>query len=236
MAEMPHFAHLMILLLMGAEFTVAVCLLTAIGGALARRKPLALLAGGAAVSIAAGYACVLLGVGWLSGEKTLGRGQWKYFCEADCHIAYSIESVAISEAGGGEQSPSPSRNEQVAVILKTWFDENSIAPFRGNGPLTPEARRVVLVDGSGSEYLPVPETALAPGARSTPMTQPLRPGESYTTRFVFEVPRGARNLRLLVTDVDPASRFIIDHENSPLHGKILLSLGDSIGPSSSMLR
>lgn len=236
MAEMPRLAHLMILLLMGTELFLALSLATALVGAIARRKLLALLAGGAAMGIAAAYACVLLGVGWLSGEKILAPGQWKYFCEADCHIAYSIESVQAEDEGVGRpDSPLP-HGARVAIRLKTWFDENTIAKFRGNGPLRPEPRRVVLVDSVGGEYLPLPENGSVPAAPSTPMTQPLRPGESYSTRFVFELPSDARDLRLLVTDVDTASRFIIDHENSPFHAKILLRLTSSGGPQSSLLR
>ncbi|HXZ20906.1 MAG TPA: hypothetical protein VEG63_13220 [Candidatus Acidoferrales bacterium] len=221
MAATPRFAHLMILLLMGSELTVAVSLFTALAAAVARRKFIALLAAGAAIAVAAGYALVLLGVGGLSGERILAPGQWKYFCEADCHIAYSIEDVHAEDIKAAEQASRPPEVTRITVGLKTWFDQNSIASFRGNGPLTPEQRRVVLVDGTGREFSPLAGMAAAP---STPMTQPLRPGESYITRLLFEVPRGARSLRLLITDVDPASHFIIDHENSPFHGKILLSL------------
>jgi len=228
MAETPRFAHLMILLLMGAELSLALSLAIALGGVIARRRLVTSLAAGAAMAIAAWYACVLLGVGWLSGEKILAPGQWKYFCEADCHIAYSVESVRADQASStvlGSRSPYYGR---LVVRLKTCFDQNSIARFRGNGPLKPEPQRVVLVDAAGVEYFPSPETASAGGAisapPSTPITQPLRPGEAYTTTFLFEVPRDARDLRLLITDVDPASRFIIDHENSPFHGKILLRL------------
>jgi hypothetical protein len=221
MTEMPRFSHFMILLLMGAELSVALSLLTALGAAIARRKFIAYLAGGAAVAIGAAYACVLLGVGWLSGEKILAPGQWKYFCEADCHIAYSIESVQAEDSTGAAPGAQPPRVLRLAVRLKTWFDPNSIAKFRDNRPLAPDPRRVVLVDSSGNEYLPLPE---AVSASSTPITQPLRPGDSYCTRFLFNVPRDARDLRLLITDMDPASRFIIDHENSPFHGKILLRL------------
>jgi len=227
MAEMPRFAHLMILLLMGSELCVVLGLATALGGAIARRKLIAFLAAGAAMGIAAVYACLLLGVGWLSGEKILAPGQWKYFCEADCHIAYSIESVQAGDASGAAQGALSPSSARVALRLKTWFDENSIAKFRGNGALKPEPRRVVLVDASGNEYLPLP---VADSAPSTPMTQPLRPGESCITCFLFQVPRDARDLRLLITDVNPASRFIIDHENSPFHGKILLRLSKSEGP------
>jgi len=45
----------------------------------------------------------------------------------------------------------------------------------------------------------------------------LRPGKSYLTTFVFDVPADARNPRLLITDVDLVTRLLVDHENSPLH-------------------
>jgi hypothetical protein len=28
-----------------------------------------------------------------ASNKTLPPGDWKYFCESDCHIAYSIDST-----------------------------------------------------------------------------------------------------------------------------------------------
>jgi hypothetical protein len=228
MAQMPHFAHLMFLLLMGSELAVTVGLLIALGAAIARRKFIALLSGGAAVGVALGYACLLFGVGWISGEKTLAPGQWKYFCEADCHIAYSIESVQPEDAASTAQSGSPAGDVRIAVRLKTWFDQNTIASFRGNGTLTPEPRRVVLIDGNGAQYSPLPAAGSASSTPpSTQMTQPLRPGESYTTRLVFQVPREATGFRLLITDVAPVSRFVIDHENSPFHGKIFLRLPES---------
>jgi len=229
MAEMPRFAHLTILLLMGSELLVALILLGGVLAVISGRWRHALLAAGVAAAVAVGYACVLLGVGWLSPEKTLAPGQWKYFCEADCHIAYAIEDVRIGDAAGAPPGAPQSHNVRLAVRLRTWFDQNSIASFRGNAPFRPEPRRVVLVDGDGRVYSPLPETESAAGEPSTPMTQPLRPGESYLTSFEFEVPRPARDLRLLITDVDSASRFIIDHENSPLHGKILLGLAASGG-------
>ena len=224
MAETPRFAHFMILLLVGAAFSMAFSIAAALFGAVTRRRLLTGIASGVALAIAAGYACVLLGVGWMNGETVLARGQWKYFCEADCHIAYSIEEVKMEVSSDGVPVPQPLRSRRVAVRLKTWFDQNSIAKFRGNSPLTPEPRNVALVDRDGRSYLPLPGAESAAGARSTPMTEPLRPGESYLTSFVFEVPADAGDLRLLVTDANSATRLIIDHENSPLHGKILLGL------------
>ena len=69
---------------------------------------------------------------------------------------------------------------------------------------------------------------------STPLTESLRPGQSYFTTFVFDVPRQARNLRLLITDEDPVSVVTIDHENSPFHGKIYLSV-DGNRPTAAQL-
>ena len=236
MAETPRLAHLTILLLMGTELCVVLSLLTALGAAAARRKFAALAAGGLAAGIAAGYACVLLGVGWMSGERILAPGQWKYFCEADCHIAYTVDGVSAEPAGGAAEGSTAASRSRVLVRLKTWFDENSIAKFRGNGPLRPEARSVVLVDANGQRYAAEAGAEAGGGSESTSMSTPLRPGESYITLLTFDVPGGARDLRLLVTDVDPASRFIIDHENSPLHGKILLRLPEAGGALHSALR
>jgi hypothetical protein len=45
------------------------------------------------------------------------------------------------------------------------------------------------------------------------------------TTFVFDVPVDAKDLRLLVADADPMASLIIDHENSPLYGKIFMAVG-----------
>ena len=39
------------------------------------------------------YVPLLAGAAFFSRERTLRPGEWKYFCEVDCHIAYSVESV-----------------------------------------------------------------------------------------------------------------------------------------------
>lgn len=119
---------------------------------------------------------------------------------------------------------------QFAIVrLKTWFDEHSIAPWRGDSPLTPDPRMVQVVDGAGNRYLPLPASAVPslvsmPRKASTALDEPLRPGDSYTTTLAFDVPVGIRNAKLLIADRDPMSRLLVDHENSPLHGKIYLQL------------
>ncbi|MFL6256365.1 MAG: hypothetical protein ACJ74T_15275 [Pyrinomonadaceae bacterium] len=57
------------------------------------------------------------------------------------------------------------------------------------------------------------------GGVGMPLDTPLRPGESYTTELVFDLPEGARDPVLFVKESSPETRFIIGHENSPLHGK-----------------
>jgi hypothetical protein len=63
---------------------------------------------------------------------------------------------------------------------------------------------------------------------STPLTEPLRPGESYTTDFIFDVPKDARGLRLLITEDDPETRLVIGHENSLLHKKIYFDVDSAL--------
>lgn len=60
---------------------------------------------------------------------------------------------------------------------------------------------------------------------TTPLTKELRPGESYETALVFDVPAGAARLRLFLGD-DPlgVESVLIGHENSPMHGKIYFAL------------
>jgi hypothetical protein len=116
--------------------------------------------------------------------------------------------------------------------VKTWFDERTVSAHRGNGPLTPNGRKIILIDDAGRRFAPSPEgqTALASLINnSTPLTQPLRPGESYTTDFAFDVPKDARGLRLLITEDDPETQLLIGHENSLLHKKIYFGVVPLLG-------
>jgi hypothetical protein len=40
------------------------------------------------------------------------------------------------------------------VELQTRFDPTTISQHRGNGPLMPSPREVVLIDGAGHDYRP----------------------------------------------------------------------------------
>jgi hypothetical protein len=224
MAETPRLAHIMMLLFFGTALTIVSGLFVALYGA-ASGKKLTLRFGGLLIALVGGsYSLFLLGAGVVTSDKTLPEGNWKYFCEPDCHIAYSISSVETAAALGTESNLAQANGEYVVVRLKTWFDEHSIAKFRGNAPLTPVPRLASLMDQEGRRYYP---TQLKPGIltdASAPLMQALRPGESYLTTLTFDVPKGSHDLRFLITDDDPVSVITIDHENSPFHGKIYLGL------------
>ena len=104
--------------------------------------------------------------------------------------------------------------------VRTYFDERTIAPWRGEGLLYPNPRRVRAIDSAGREYPPI-----ARGLSGTLLTTPLRPGESYTTTLAFDLPNDVVAPRLELTESDAVTRLLLGHENSPLHGKTLLALG-----------
>jgi len=236
MAETPRLAHLMALLFFCSVLTILGGLATVLFGTILRAKLAARMGGLLAIVCVCGYGIVLLGTGVFSSSKTLPEGQWKYFCEPDCHVAYSIASVRTAAVLGTETNASQANGEYVIVRLKSWFDENSISKHRGDAPLTPVPRLVSLEDASGRRYFPTQVKARELNEASMPLAQPLRPGESYFTSFVFDVPRDAKDLRLLITDDDPISVVTIDHENSPFHGKIYLELNPSSASSAATLR
>lgn len=226
-AFMPHFAPIVVLLFLGTIFVLGISLLILFYGATRRSAFFAKFGAGTAAMIAAGYFLLLSGVSLASSEQTLPRGGWKYFCEIDCHLAYSVLSAQSAAALGPEMQQTSAQGKFVVVRVRTWFDERTISAHRGNGPLTPNRRKVLLVDDTGRSYAPSQEGQAAfvrLGQSSTPMTQALRPGESYTTDLVFDVPKEARGLRLLITEDDPETRFVIGHENSLLHKKIYFAV------------
>ena len=221
----PPFAPVVVLLLLGTVSLLGVSLLVLFYGAVRRSTFFAKLGAGAIATIAAGYFLLLSSVSLASSEETLPPDGWKYFCEIDCHIAYSLISAETARALGPETEQTSAKGKFVILRLKTWFDERTISAHRGNGPLAPNRRRVSLVDQNGQSYPPSAEGQAAfarrgPSPSSRPLTEALRPGESYATDLVFDVPNDARSLRLLVTEDDPETRFVIGHENSFLHKKI----------------
>ena len=147
-----------------------------------------------------------------SQEKLLARGEEKHFCELDCHLAYSIIDARQTKTVGDSAKQASPQGVFTVVTIKTRFDETTIAPWRGNGLLYPNSRALTLIDEHGNRYGPVSQSG-------TPLTNPLRPAESYTTEVVFDTPIDVRHATLLMNEGDWITHLVIGHENSLLHKK-----------------
>jgi hypothetical protein len=187
----------------------------------------ALVAGCIVVAI---YGAALVGASLASRDITLPPGQEKYFCEVDCHLAYSVTEAAASRTIREGASPAIAPGTYYVVTIRTRFDEETISPDRGDAPLQPPARRIVLVDADGRQYEPSAEgqRALAGSHQDgEELTTPLRPGESYFTRLAFDLPPGAGEPRVLLES--PAQPnwmgwIAVGDEESFLHKKVYLQL------------
>ena len=224
MAFVPESAPLVVLTFLATALFVPVAGATFLFGWLTGRHRLAILALAATAMVAMSYGEVLLALSLSSHERTLAAGEWKYFCEVDCHLAYRVESVTTTKTLDGATA----HGTFTVVTLKTWFDERTIASWRPRDlPLAPGARAVALVDEQGRVF-GVSESgqqALAAlGQAGTPLTRTLKPGESYTTTLVFDRPDDAGAPRLLVTTVGAPTYFLLGHENSFFHRKIYFRL------------
>lgn len=223
----PHWAPLVALALMGTGFLLVVCLFVVLLGMLRKSRSLMTSGLAAAMALLLAYGAVLIALSLLSRNVELPQGAWKYFCEIDCHIAYAVEDVQVVSSVGPKTQPVTADRKFVIVQIKTWFDPSTISPNRGNGPLIPNERKLNLVDGSGRMFEPSPrsETVLADqGLRTTPLNTALRPGESYLSYTVFEIPRESHALRLLLTSADEVSRLLWGDESSPFHKKAYFAL------------
>lgn len=151
------------------------------------------------------YVALLVGYSETSKEVVLAPGAEKYFCELDCHLAYTVTAVRRD-------------GNSVVVALRTRFDEHSIAPWRGDAPLAPNPREIQVVDADGHMYAPHQ-------SRGPTLTTPLRPGQSYTTEFTFNIPVDSRDPRLVLLSKNTVpERVMIGNENSFLHRKVSFRL------------
>jgi hypothetical protein len=237
MARMPEFAPLVFLIFLGSCALLGLAGLAVLYGLARRKRAIAGWSAAAFGMIVAGYLVVLLLASLTSHEQTLSPGGLKYFCEVDCHLAYSVAGASAANTLDPETHLTQAKGRFVLVRLKIWFDADSISSHRGNGPLAPGPRRALLVDDQGRAFAPSAggQAALAALGEPGPVLSPsLHPGESSLATLVYDLPADARNPRLLITDEDdPIACLIIGHENSPFHRKIYLSLGQ---PDSSVAR
>jgi hypothetical protein len=169
-----------------------------------------------------GYLITALGFAITSHEFLLGPGEEKHFCELDCHLAYSIVAVEQRKSIGSAPHQLTAGGIFTLVTIKTRFDETTISANRGDGPLTPNDRKLTIVDELGRHFGPATQAQaalVAANAAGTVLTTPLRPGKSYVTTVVFDLPTDARSPTLLINEADWITHLLIGHENSPLHKK-----------------
>jgi hypothetical protein len=226
-AYTPQFAPIVALAFLGCGFLLAVSVLLLVGGLIGKSRAVLRLGWISGLVLLLGYSGILLGLSLLSREVVLPMGGWKYFCELDCHVANSVSDMRIIASAGPEMAQVAGNGKFVVIQLKTWFDPATISAHRGNGPLTPNGRVVRLEDASGCFYEQSAreDAVLATlGLASTPLRTALRPGESYVSYLVFEVPANAGGFRLLLTSADEVNALLWGDENSLWHKKISFSL------------
>jgi hypothetical protein len=216
-------AALGVLGFLGAGLLLTVLGLVALQALVVRRYGRARVSLVALAGVGAVYFGLVLVFSLASGERVLARGEEKHFCEIDCHLAYSVAGVRRAKTVGEGASQATASGEFLVVILKTRFDETTISRGRGNGQLYPNPRRATVYDAEGHAYAASEEArralAASGGGAGMPLDTPLRPGESYTTELVFDLPADARDPVLLLNESAPETHFIIGHENSLLHKK-----------------
>lgn len=220
-------APLGMLALLGTAFALAIAGLIFLYTIMAQKflGTIAVILAGAV--IVAVYMGLMLVMSLTSSDQVLARGQEKHFCEIDCHLAYSIVDVRQTKTLGSPPNQISAAGLFHVIQLKTRFDENTIDPNRGNGPLTPNSRVVTVVDDQGREYpsSQAGERVLSQSeGTGTPLTTPLRPGETYTTSLIFDLPAGVNNPTLLVNEGETITHLVIGHENSLLHKKTRFQL------------
>ncbi len=175
--------------------------------------------------VAGAYLAAILIFSLVSQEKALARGVEKHFCEIDCHLAYSVVNTRQEKTLGNPAATAP--GTYIVVTVKTRFDETTISSRRGDGLLYPNSRVLTLVDDRGNKYSPsaTGQRALeAAQSGSKPLVTPLRPGESYTTEIVFDLPPDVKASTLLINEGEWETHLVIGHENSPLHKKTRFQL------------
>ncbi len=223
MEFVPPFAPFVVLAFLALGGALGATALALLAAAILRKSRLLPWIAGFGAVVVLGYAGVLLADSLVSHERVLGHGEKKYFCEIDCHLAYSVEEVETAPILGPPLHPLRAKGRWLVVRLKTWFDENTISRHRGDSPLQPNPRVIYVRDADRRRFAPSPqaEHALtAAGRTSVPLTRPLRPGESYETLLAFDLPPGIRDPRLYVGSDDPVTFLLIVHEQSPLHRKV----------------
>ncbi len=228
MEFVPPLAPFVVLAFLGTVFLLAVAAVVFLYAAIARKRRLILAVLGGVAGLLVLYGGALLTASAFSRERVLLPGEKKYFCEIDCHLAYSLVGVEVATELGTPSHLARAAGRFHVVTIRTWFDESTISPRRPkDATLCPNPRVVYVQDARGRRYEPsiVGAAALAAMGRvSTPITQPLRPGESYTTCFVFDLPADVRDPKLFFGTEPSVEFLLIGHEMSPWHRRVWFAL------------
>jgi hypothetical protein len=91
---------------------------------------------GVPLAVVALYSGLVPASSLASAEKVLARGEEKYFCEPDRHLAYSALGVRRAKTLGGATAA----GEFYVVTLRTRFDAQTVAPRRDDRTLRPNPR------------------------------------------------------------------------------------------------
>lgn len=227
-AYVPPLAPLVVLAFLATAFLLAVGAAVLLYATLARKQGLAIGTVTGAGVLALVYGAALFTASAMSQERVLAHGELKYFCEIDCHLAYSVVKVETTEEIGNPPRPLHASGLFHVVALRAWFDPATISSRRPlDVPLTPNPRVVYVQDAAGRQYRPsiaAEEALVAMGRTSAPLTRPLKPGESYIHYLVFDLPKDVRNPRLFLGNGVDVEFLLIGHEMSPGHKRVWFSL------------
>ena len=215
-------AHLAALCLLGTlGLTVLLAILT--GVLFFTRRAWARYSLLASVLLLAGYAAVVALFSATSFDRIVGRGDEKFYCGLDCHIAYSVGNVERTKTIGDTRAS----GEFYVIVVRSHFDKRTIGPRRGDRPLRPDPPTLTLIDGSGHSYpvsSPGQQAWKTTHGQSHSLGEPLRPGEWFETTWVFDVPAGAKNVRMFAGWSGLPSYLMIGDEASPRHKKTYFAL------------
>lgn len=211
-------AHLAALFFLGAAFLLLMLMLAALLLYFCRRSWVRYSLTAAVVLVIA-YGGLLLAFSAFSHDRTLTPGQEKYFCELDCHLAYSVQSVERVKKIGDTVA----NGEFYVVTVRGRFDETTTAPWRPrDAPVTPNPLSFALEDGRGDAVGLSSKGQRAWEAAhgaSPSLLSPLRPGEFTEATMVFDAATAMRDPRLLASFEVFPTQVLIGDENSLLHKK-----------------
>ncbi len=177
-----------------------------------------------AAALVIGYGGLLAGFSIFSRDRTLASGEEKYFCELDCHLAYSVQKVQRLKSIGDTVA----NGEFYVVTVRGRFDETTTVPWRPRDvPVTPNPLAFSLVDKQGDVVgiSSVGQKAWEAAHGVSPsLREPLRPGESMEATMVFDAAPAMSDPRLLASFGVFPTQVLIGDENSLLHKKTYFAL------------